>query len=407
MLPYKKRAGASPNDLWSIPAENTSCSSLFIAIKNSDVDMASLLISSNADVNSIDQDGVTCLMEAARQGCEKSVELLLQHDVDVNKSCHNNYTAFMHAVENKYSSIARLLFTNGASVHAPRANLVLQLYNNAQQNVNNNKKSRKLNRHRSCFQFDEESDSNVENVLVEESSDMFNLNDIKYNNSNNIQLPIASSSPSAKPTLPNSPPDVTKTISSTTTNVGSSSKNNVLSEKKKQKRVLRVFKTDSCVFEASPSKSRRFPWEEDNTPSANSTFDFSEFRKGLKKTKISEEGIEEEYEKQVSSSSTDVNPTTKLNSTSKQTKSKSYPRGRSRSPTKHNKYVTINAVDKKTTTTTTSTKSKSNTKTKSRNASPGRRRSMSAGNGGKRHDSVATTSTRYSRSDSTFLFFEF
>ena len=52
--------------------------------------------------------------------------------------------------------------------------------------------------------------------------------------------------------------------------------------RKKEKRALRVFKTDSFLFESSPSKleaQHRYLYEQEKLPSDTSRFDFSEFKK--------------------------------------------------------------------------------------------------------------------------------
>ena len=73
-----------------------------------------LLIDNNADVNAKDKGGYTALMMAAAAGCENIVRLLIDNHADVNARNKCGYTALMDAREDGYYGIVRLLRSAGA-----------------------------------------------------------------------------------------------------------------------------------------------------------------------------------------------------------------------------------------------------------------------------------------------------
>ncbi len=69
----------------------------------------SLLASPNVDVNGVDADGNTALIEAARFGHDDVVAALLIAKADVNAKNHDGKTALMLASEGGHDEIVRLL----------------------------------------------------------------------------------------------------------------------------------------------------------------------------------------------------------------------------------------------------------------------------------------------------------
>ena len=75
----------------------------------------SLLASPNVDVNGVDADGNTALIEAARFGHDDVVEALLISRADVNVKNHQGKTAMMLAAEGGHDEVVRLLTQAGSA----------------------------------------------------------------------------------------------------------------------------------------------------------------------------------------------------------------------------------------------------------------------------------------------------
>lgn len=75
----------------------------------------SLLASPNVDVNGVDADGNTALIEAARFGHDDVVEALLIARADVNAKNKQGKTALMLASEGGHDEVVRLLTQAGSA----------------------------------------------------------------------------------------------------------------------------------------------------------------------------------------------------------------------------------------------------------------------------------------------------
>lgn len=94
------------NDLWS-------------AAIHGDEEMATRLINSGININSVNSDGNTPLELACRHGQEKIVSLLIQSGANVNFTPPNAlFTPLCSACEHAHEKIALLLINSGADVNA-------------------------------------------------------------------------------------------------------------------------------------------------------------------------------------------------------------------------------------------------------------------------------------------------
>ncbi len=82
-------------------------------IGNADT-VKSLLVSPNVDVNGVDADGNTALIEAARFGHDEVVTALLLAKADVNARTREGKTALMLAAEGGHDETVRLLTQAGS-----------------------------------------------------------------------------------------------------------------------------------------------------------------------------------------------------------------------------------------------------------------------------------------------------
>ncbi len=89
---------------------------LLTAIRDADSHAASSLLSSGADANAKDSDGLTALMYAAMYAGADCVELLLQKGADPNARSKSDVTALMLA--SGQADKVRLLLSKGAQVNA-------------------------------------------------------------------------------------------------------------------------------------------------------------------------------------------------------------------------------------------------------------------------------------------------
>ncbi|XP_011408170.2 PREDICTED: ankyrin repeat domain-containing protein 50-like, partial [Amphimedon queenslandica] len=83
--------------------------SLHVAVRGGYHDVVQILLSAGADVNLIDTDGDTALIEAAREGNCDVVELLLKKGADPSHSNNYGETALVAAASREYSNIVQLL----------------------------------------------------------------------------------------------------------------------------------------------------------------------------------------------------------------------------------------------------------------------------------------------------------
>ena len=77
------------------------------------IDIVSLLIAHNADINTQDDNGQTALHCAVRHGIEDIVELLITHKADIHATNNNGQTALKIALQKNYEDIVQLLKNAG------------------------------------------------------------------------------------------------------------------------------------------------------------------------------------------------------------------------------------------------------------------------------------------------------
>lgn len=91
---------------------------LMLACQQGRCQIARLLVTYGADVDSRDWSGTTALPWAARNGYLDIVYLLLSNGADICSSGCNGMTALHYAASNNHSSLVDLLLTRGADVNA-------------------------------------------------------------------------------------------------------------------------------------------------------------------------------------------------------------------------------------------------------------------------------------------------
>jgi ankyrin repeat protein len=80
------------------------------------VEILKLLIESGADVDAADDQGNTGLMEGARENIGQVVTILLEHHANVNRINQDQKSALMQAAEGGHTKIAEQLFAGGAGL---------------------------------------------------------------------------------------------------------------------------------------------------------------------------------------------------------------------------------------------------------------------------------------------------
>ena len=80
---------------------------LFEAVLNNDVDKVSDLLEGEIDINTMNEEGRTPLMQAVASGFDRIVELLLQNGADVTLADAEGYNAYRLA-KRKTTTISRL-----------------------------------------------------------------------------------------------------------------------------------------------------------------------------------------------------------------------------------------------------------------------------------------------------------
>ena len=85
---------------------------------NAKGEIAKLLLSRGADVNTRLKDSMTVLHAAIDQGYVKVVEALLEYDADVTSTCKTHVTALHISAERGNEVITKMLLNKGANIHA-------------------------------------------------------------------------------------------------------------------------------------------------------------------------------------------------------------------------------------------------------------------------------------------------
>lgn len=106
------------NDVDTTSTDVVVASSLFEAIHNIDIVSLNVLLAEGAEVDTVDADGNTPLMIAAKIGNPRMMKIILAHEPDVNRKNNQGLTALMIASENGQLHIAEQLMNNGADIAA-------------------------------------------------------------------------------------------------------------------------------------------------------------------------------------------------------------------------------------------------------------------------------------------------
>ncbi|OUM68515.1 hypothetical protein PIROE2DRAFT_34857, partial [Piromyces sp. E2] len=94
---------------------------LIIAVRNQNPDIVSKLLEKNADVNVIDKDSNTPLIDAINGGNTDIINLLLEKNADLSKRDKDLNTPLMVAVscnQSKNDKLFKYLIKNGANIYA-------------------------------------------------------------------------------------------------------------------------------------------------------------------------------------------------------------------------------------------------------------------------------------------------
>ena len=88
--------------------------------------LAKLLVEYGADVNAVDVDGNTALMDAANFGHLNVVKFLVEHGANVNAAAtvegYTGYTALIYASERGHVNVVKYLIKHGANINAKKKN---------------------------------------------------------------------------------------------------------------------------------------------------------------------------------------------------------------------------------------------------------------------------------------------
>jgi uncharacterized protein len=92
---------------------------LFDAAHNNDCLMITQLLNDGVDINTVDFNGNTALMEAAFAGSVDAVECLIDssHQIKINQQNNDGTTALMYAVDANNCPIITLLLDKGAEIN--------------------------------------------------------------------------------------------------------------------------------------------------------------------------------------------------------------------------------------------------------------------------------------------------
>jgi ankyrin repeat protein len=90
---------------------------LILASMKGDVEQATSLLNSGADINAKDQREWTPLLWAVSRGQTKVVKLLLDKGADVNAKGEHGWTPLMEAANRGHSEVTKLLVEKGADVN--------------------------------------------------------------------------------------------------------------------------------------------------------------------------------------------------------------------------------------------------------------------------------------------------
>jgi len=110
---YEASGQSESNDLL---ADN-----LIEAVANIDQVSVNVLLAEGASVETVDQNGNTPLMIAAKIGNPRIVKILLAHNPDINRKNNNGNSALMIAAEHGQVFVAEQLIAHGADIYAKNA----------------------------------------------------------------------------------------------------------------------------------------------------------------------------------------------------------------------------------------------------------------------------------------------
>lgn len=91
--------------------------SLFKSVFAGDLEKAELALNAGANVNAVNEHGLTALMAASLGGHNKIAELLVSKGADINAKTGDGNTALLMALGNSHPESAKLLISKGADVN--------------------------------------------------------------------------------------------------------------------------------------------------------------------------------------------------------------------------------------------------------------------------------------------------
>jgi ankyrin repeat protein len=102
---------------YDIGAANSN-DSLFTACKNCKPSAVDVSLKNGAEINTLDESGMTPLMIASSNGCLPVVELLYNRGAEIDlKDSKNGKTALMLAAKKEHINIVQLILNKGANVN--------------------------------------------------------------------------------------------------------------------------------------------------------------------------------------------------------------------------------------------------------------------------------------------------
>lgn len=98
------------------PNTDTIKDNIFTAIRTIDYTSINVLLSDGTDIDTVDRQGNTPLMIAAKVGNTRILDILLSHNPNINKQNKNGTTALMIAAQSGQLPVVKKLVRHGAKL---------------------------------------------------------------------------------------------------------------------------------------------------------------------------------------------------------------------------------------------------------------------------------------------------